>query len=177
MERATIIELARRSAHLTQGELAARAGTTQSAVSMYERRRKVPLLDVAERLVQAAGADLGMVTGVTWDAEMVTRISGFCFPDRLWRVEIPGCFDTVRIAEYGGAELGEWDLRKREDRKGAYAHLLAKGSAQQLMRWVDGALLVDVWDELDLLPRIRAAWAPAVQAATAGQIMDVHVVS
>jgi transcriptional regulator with XRE-family HTH domain len=64
VERPTIIELARRAAGLTQAELAHRAGTTQSAVSMYERRRKVPLLDVAERLVQAAGADLGMVTRV-----------------------------------------------------------------------------------------------------------------
>ena len=51
VERPTIIELARRAAGLTQAELARRAGTTQSAVSMYERRRKVPLLDVAERLV------------------------------------------------------------------------------------------------------------------------------
>jgi transcriptional regulator with XRE-family HTH domain len=99
VERQTIIELARRAAGLTQAELAARAGTTQSTVSMYERRRKVPLLDVAERLMQAAGADLGMVTTVLWEVDFLPGLKAFWYPDRLWRVEVPGCFDRVRMPD------------------------------------------------------------------------------
>ena len=173
--RPTIIELARRGAGLTQAELAARAGTTQSAVSMYERRRKVPLLDVAERLMQAAGADLGMVTTVRWEAELVTPVSGFFYPSRLWRVEVPGCFDTVRMADHvGGTDQEEWDLRDRDDRSRLYENLLVAGAADQIMRWVDGALLIDVWDELNLPPRIRSAWEPAVLAGSAGRIVEVY---
>jgi transcriptional regulator with XRE-family HTH domain len=175
VERVTIIELARRGAGLTQTELAARAGTTQSAVSMYERRRKVPKLDVAERLVQAAGADLGMVTAVVWEAEFLTRATGFYYPDRLWRVEVPGCFDTVRMVDHvGGTTQEEWNLRDRTDRKGLYANLLVKGDARQIMRWVDGALLVDVWEELELPAQIRKAWEPAVQLASTGQVLGAY---
>jgi DNA-binding XRE family transcriptional regulator len=171
----TIIELARRGAGLTQVELAARAGTTQSAVSMYERRRKVPMLDVAERLVQAAGADLGMVTAVVWEAEFLTHATGFYYPDRLWRVEVPGCFDTVRMVDHvGGTTQEEWDLRDRTDRTSLYANLLVKGDAHQIMRWVDGALLVDLWEELELPAQIRTAWEPAVDLASTSQVLDAY---
>ena len=174
MDRLTIIELARRGAGLTQAELAHRAGTTQSAVSMYERRRKVPMLDVAERLVQAAGADLGMVTGVVWEVEFLTGLKEFWYPDRLWRVAVPGFFDRVRMPDLvGGTEQGEWDLRRRADRRGLYENLLVEGTQHMIMRWVDAALLVDLWAELMLPDKIRAAWEPAVWAATAGREWDV----
>jgi transcriptional regulator with XRE-family HTH domain len=175
VERPTIIELARRGGGLTQAELALRAGTTQSAVSMYERRRKVPMLDVAERLVQAAGADLGMVTAVVWEAEFLTHATGFYYPDRLWRVEVPGCFDTFQMVDHvGGTTQEEWHLRDRTNRKGLYQNLLVKGDAHQIMRWVDGALLVDVWEKLELPAQIRSAWEPAVQLASTGQLVGIY---
>lgn len=171
VERSTIIELARRGAGLTQAELAARAGTTQSAVSMYERRRKVPMLDVAERLVQAAGADLGMVTTVVWEVDFLPGLKAFWYPDRLWRVEVPGCFDTVLMPDLvGHTGQGEWDLRDRTDRRRLYENLMVEGDQHIIMRWVDAALLVDVWSELVLPERIRAAWEPAVEAASSGRV-------
>ena len=42
------------------------------------------------------------------------------------------------------------------------------------MRWVDGALLVDLWEELELPDQIRAAWAPAVELASASRVLDVY---
>ena len=174
VERPTIVEVARRGAGLTQAELAARAGTTQSAVSMYERRRKVPLLDVAERLMQAAGADLGMVTTVVWEVDFLPGLKAFWYPDRLWRVEVPGCFDRVRMPDLvGGTGQDEWDLRHRTDRRRLYENLLIEGTRHMIMRWVDGALLVDVWTELVLPEKVRAAWEPAVAAASAGRSRDV----
>jgi DNA-binding XRE family transcriptional regulator len=174
VERPTIIELARRGAGLTQAELAGRAGTTQSAVSMYERRRKVPMLDVAERLVRAAGADLGMVTRVVWEVAFLPGLRAFRYPDRLWRVEVPGCFNTVLMPDLvGHTGQGEWDLRDRADRRRLYENLMAEGDQQMMMRWVDGALLVDVWSELVLPEKIRAAWEPAVAAASSGGVRGV----
>lgn len=174
MERPTIIELARRGAGLTQAELAHRAGTTQSAVSMYERRRKVPMLDVAERLMQAAGADLGMVTRVVWEVDFLPGLKAFWYPDRLWRVEVPGCFDTVLMPDLvGHTDKGEWDLRDRADRRRLYENLLAEGDQHMIMRWADGALLMDLWSELVLPEKIRAAWEPAVEAASSGRVRGV----
>jgi transcriptional regulator with XRE-family HTH domain len=174
VERPTIIEVARRAAGLTQARLALRAGTTQSAVSMYERRRKVPTLDVAERLMQAAGADLGMVTLVVWEVGVLPGPKAFHYPDRLWRVEVPGCFDTVRMPDLvGRTGRGEWHLRDRSDRRGLYENLIVAGTPQMMLRWVDGALLVDAWPQLRLPAQIRAAWEPAVRAASAGRSFDV----
>lgn len=174
MARPTIIELARVAAGLTQAELAGRAGTTQSAVSMYERRRKVPMLDVAERLVQAAGADLGMVTTVVWEVDFLPGLKAFWYPDRLWRVEVPGCFDTVTMPDLvGHTGQDEWDLRDRTDRRRLYENLLAEGNQHMIMRWVDAALLVDVWSELVLPAKIRAAWEPAIEAAWSCRVRGV----
>jgi transcriptional regulator with XRE-family HTH domain len=170
VERLTIIELARRGAGLTQAELARGAGTTQSAVSMYERRRKVPMLDVAERLMQAAGADLGMVTTVVWEVDFLPGLKAFWYPDRLWRVEVPGCFDTVVMPDLvGRTGQDEWDLRHRPDRRRLYENLLSEGDQHMITRWVDGALLVDVWSELVVPDKIRTAWEPAVAAASTGR--------
>ena len=141
---------------------------------MYERRRKVPLLDVAERLMQAAGADLGMVTTVVWEVDFLPRLKAFWYPDRLWRVEVPGCFDRVRMPDLvGRTEQDEWDLRDRTDRRRLYENLLIEGDQHMMMRWVDGALLVDVWSELVLPAKIRAAWETAVEAASAGRGLSV----
>lgn len=174
MDRPTIIELARRAAGLTQAELARWAGTTQSAVSMYERRRKVPMLDVAERLVQAAGADLGLVTTVVWEVDFLPGLKAFWYPDRLWRVEVPGCFDTVLMPDLvGHTDKGEWDLRDRTDRRRLYENLMVEGDQHMIMRWVDGALLVDLWTELALPEKIRATWEPPVEAASSGRVRGV----
>ncbi|MDP9443544.1 MAG: transcriptional regulator [Actinomycetota bacterium] len=138
-------------------------------MSMYERRRKVPMLDVTERLLWAAGSDLGMVTQVVWEIDYLSGLKEFWYPSRLWRVEVPGCFDTVGMPDLiGQTGQDEWDLRKRDDRRHLYELLLIEGTQHMIQRWVDGALLVDIWDELKLPKKIRAAWEPAVRAAAAG---------
>lgn len=51
----------RRDAGLTQSELAERLGTTQSAVSRWERGLDEPRLSTLGRIVAACGRRLGMV--------------------------------------------------------------------------------------------------------------------
>ena len=64
-------------------------------------------------------------------------------------------------------------VRDRTDRRRLYENLLAEGDQHMMMRWVDGALLVDVWTELVLPAKIRAAWESAVEAASAGRGLNV----
>lgn len=54
--------------------------------------------------------------------------------------------------------MRDWHLRDREECKGAYEQLIRRGLPQQMMGWIDGALLVDIWDELDLAAPVREAW-------------------
>lgn len=50
-----LIREARRLAGLTQAELARRLGTTQSAVSNWERNRDIPRVDTLARILEACG--------------------------------------------------------------------------------------------------------------------------
>lgn len=46
-----------------------------------------------------------------------------------------------------------------------------------IYRWVDGALLVDLWPELDLPDPVRSAWQPLIDAAPQGPTEDPTGVS
>jgi transcriptional regulator with XRE-family HTH domain len=53
-----LLERARRFAGLSQEELAARAGTSRTTLSAYERGHKSPNLATASRIVESAGLEL-----------------------------------------------------------------------------------------------------------------------
>lgn len=55
-----LIRTARRQAGLTQQALAARAATSQAAVSAYESGRRSPSVDTLARILDAAGFELRM---------------------------------------------------------------------------------------------------------------------
>lgn len=56
---ANLLKEARLAAGLTQVELARRAATSQSAVAAYESATKVPSAETLDRLLRAAGAQIG----------------------------------------------------------------------------------------------------------------------
>lgn len=58
MEASALIRTARERAHLTQAELAARAGTSQPAVSRYEAATASPSVETLDRLLASMGARL-----------------------------------------------------------------------------------------------------------------------
>ncbi len=174
MERPTIIEIARKARGWTQRELAGAAGTSQPTLSAYERREKSPSLAVAERLIGEAGYSLKL--DVTVDFTQVTfNGHDICWiPDRLWRVEPRLCFSKVTFPdgpvsrETGEWVMRAWDLAVREERRRVYGYLLRAGLPLWIYRWVDGALLVDLWPELDLPDLVRDAWQPLIDAARNG---------
>jgi predicted nucleotidyltransferase/DNA-binding XRE family transcriptional regulator len=60
MDTSTMLKQARRSARLTQSELAARAGTSQPAVARYETGVASPSVRTLDRLLHAAGFRLAL---------------------------------------------------------------------------------------------------------------------
>jgi transcriptional regulator with XRE-family HTH domain len=165
VDRVTIIEIARRSAGLSQGELARLARTTQSAVSDYERRRKSPALAVTERLLAAAGSDVMVVPAVEFEQHDHTEVGAFLVANRLWPLLPPLCFDRVRLRDRGGAGEVVWDLAVRADRILLYELVLCDGTADAILACVDGALLVEAWPDMDLPAPIRKAWQPLIDEA------------
>jgi len=85
----------------------------------------------------------------------------------LWAVEPPMCFATIQMPDLiHNTDKMHWGMRDRTERRGAYEQLIRRGMPQQMIRWIDGGLLVDLWDELDLPEPVRQAWEPAVRFAT-----------
>ena len=56
-----LIWLARDASHLTQTELADRAGVPQSTISSIERGHRQPSVEFLIKIIQAAGLDLRLV--------------------------------------------------------------------------------------------------------------------
>ena len=166
MDRAYLIEHARRARGLTQAQLAARSGTSQATLSAYERGVKSPTLKVAARVIAATGHDLNLRVHIDWVEHHPPGIVRFWAPNILWSVEPPDCFATLAIPDFiRNTGMQDWDMRDREQRKGVYEQLIRRGLPQQMIRWMDGALLVDLWDELDLPDPVREAWKWPIRLA------------
>jgi hypothetical protein len=46
-----------------------------------------------------------------------------------------------------------------------YEIVLQEGRPADILAYVDGALLLDLWDELVLPRTVRSAWTPVIQAS------------
>ena len=97
MDRAYLIEVARRASGLTQAELATRSGTSQATMSAYERGLKSPTLKVAARILEAAGYDLNLRRLIDWVEHEAPGVGHFWVPSTLWHVETPDCFASLGV--------------------------------------------------------------------------------
>jgi len=168
---AGLILKARHGSGLSQRALAEKAGTSQATLSAYERGVKTPSLAVAERIVEAAGYRLDLVTQVHFTQQVAPGVRPFWVPNRLWRGKLPDCFATISMRDPAYLRgVTRFTLRRRASRRRMYEKLLRNGLPDELIDWIDGALLVDIWDELKLPQPIRRAWQPAVDLAGNGPI-------
>ena len=55
--------------------------------------------------------------------------------------------------------------RDADDVKTVYEVVLQEGRPADILAYVDGVLLVDLWDDLVLPRAVRSAWAPVVQTS------------
>jgi transcriptional regulator with XRE-family HTH domain len=167
----------RRAAGLSQDELAGRAGTSRTAVSAYEHGRKSPSLDTVDRLVAAAGYELEarpriefaeVAAGRGRVVRVSNRLPGLPVEQALAEVELPL---AVNWSQPGRV----FRLSDRGDRARVYELVLREGSDADVVTYIDGALLVDLWDELVLPRAVRAAWSPLIDQVRG--VVDMPVVA
>lgn len=174
----TVIEEARLASGLGQAQLAALAGTSQPTLSAYERGKKSPGLAAAERIVNAAGWNIALQPRVSFTEHPAPPGFRFPFtvPDRLWRLEAPGCFRTIKFFDLIEDDNDRfwWDLSARADRKLVYERLLTYGDEASLIHCVDGALLIDLWNEMEVPEPMRTHWAAVVEATLHAPIPAEH---
>lgn len=155
---------ARRAADLSQEEMAHRAATSRPTLSAYEHGRKSPSLATAARIVAAAGFDLGLVPRIVFTQRPVGRGRAIMVPSHLPRLDPDAAFAVVELPLHlNWSDPGRtFDLRERRQRARVYEVVLREGRPDDILTYVDGLLLMDLWDELVLPVEVRAAWSPVV---------------
>jgi len=162
---------ARRASGLSQAEVARRAGTSRPTVSAYEHGHRNPTLDTIERLLSVNGQQLALVPVLRFEQRSDRRGKPFYLPDQLpGRLPASEAVGTIVLPPHV-----DWStpgtpraMSDRRQRILAYQALLAEGEPADIMRFVDGVLLVDGWPDMRLPVAIRLAWQPLVDRAVAG---------
>jgi transcriptional regulator with XRE-family HTH domain len=162
---AELLERVRVSSGLTQEELARRAGTSRPTLSAYEHGRKSPTVDTFVRLLSGAGWELAAQPQVSFTQRPSPRARPAWVPDRLPRLDVERALAVVELPLHlnWSAPGRVFDLRSRADRARVYEIVLQEGAPADILTYVDGALLVDLWDDLVLPRAVRSAWAPLVR--------------
>ena len=60
----------------------------------------------------------------------------------------------------------EYEVRDRRQRARLYEVVIREGMPQDLMAYIDGALLIDSWNELVLPRNVRVHWQSLIEAAS-----------
>jgi transcriptional regulator with XRE-family HTH domain len=162
-----LLERVRQEAGFSQEELAARAGTSRPTLSAYERGRKSPTLATVERLIDSAGFQLTAEPKITFREVRLRRGRPVFVADRLWRLSVKDAVAAVALPlELNWSHPGAtFRLSDRRQRARCYEVVLREGMPADLLRFVDGALLVDLWPDLVLPSEIRNAWQPVIDEA------------
>jgi len=158
---------ARERAGLTRAELARRSATSRPTLSAYEHGRVSPTLDTLERVVAATGHRLEIVRVPQWAEVSIGRGRVAHVVDALARLATHDAVATIELPLHldWSSRDRTADLSHRQQRLRAYEAILREGRPVDIERFVDGALLVDAWDELVLPRPIRAAWQPVIDEA------------
>jgi hypothetical protein len=141
--------------------LAAPPGTGGAA---YEHGRKSPTVATFARLLSGAGWELAALPHVSFTQQPSPRGRPTWVPDRLPRLDVARALAVVDLPLHlnWSAPAPAFDLRSRADRARVYEIVLQDGRPPDILAYVDGALLVDLWDDLVLPRAVRSAWAPLV---------------
>ena len=158
--KSNLLERARVEAGLSQDELAERAGTSRTTISAYEHGRKSPTLATATRLLSGAGFELTIEPSITFTEVQLRQGRPVFVPNRLWRLSIREAFTSVTLPlGLNWSRPGAvFELSDRRQRARCYEIVLREGTPDDLRRYIDGALLIDIWPDLVLPRELRAAW-------------------
>jgi transcriptional regulator with XRE-family HTH domain len=165
MDSAELLEQARRRAGLTRAELARRAATSRPTLAAYASGAKIPTLATALRIIRAAGFDLDLSPVVEFVDAPGRAGRLLPVPTRLPRLPVEAAFGRVRLPLYLNWSDPEriYDLADRQQRARVYEIVLREGTADDILTYIDGALLLDLWPDLVLPADVKQAWAQTVQ--------------
>lgn len=164
-----LLERVRVGVGLTQEELARRAGTSRTTLSAYEHGRKSPTVATFARLLSEAGCDLAAQPHVSFTQQSASRGRPVWVPDRLPRLDVARALAVVELPLHlnWSAPGRVFDLGSRPDRARVYEIVLQEGRPADILAYIDGALLADLWADLVIPRAVRSAWDPVIRAAGA----------
>lgn len=172
MARGNVIRQARDEAGLSQAALSQISGTSRPTLSAYEHDRKSPTLATAARIVAAAGYDLAITPRIEFRHVAVDRGRPVQVPTALPRLPLHRALATVELPLHlnWSDRARRYDLRDRRQRARVYGIVLREGRPDDVLTYVDGALLADLWDELVLPRAIRTAWHAVATGETTQKV-------
>jgi transcriptional regulator with XRE-family HTH domain len=166
MAAADLLSDARRRAGLSQRALAERTGTSRERVSAYEHGHTSPTVATAERLLAATGHRLVAEPRIDFVRRDTGRGRTVEVPTRLPRLPAEQALATVILpVQLNWSQPGRtFHLTNRSERARVYEAVLTDGGPEDVLRYVDGVLLVDLWDEMVLPRGVRQEWGPLIEA-------------
>lgn len=167
MEPGRLLAEARHAAGLSQDELAERAGTSRSTLSSYEHGHRSPTMATATRILAAADFELTTTPTITFTEHTTARGRSVLVPSHLPRLDPDRALATVTLPLHlnWSQPARTFTLRDRRQRARVYEIVLREGTIDDLRTYIDGVLLIDLWDDLVLPQDVRAAWAPLIEQA------------
>jgi len=153
---------AEHAAGLTQSAVARLAQTSRPTLSAYEHGRKSPTLDTAARVLAATGHVLNAEPIIEFTEQLTARGRVLAIPTHLPRLPVEQALRRVVLPLHlNWSDPGRtFDLADRQQRARVYEIVLREGGPDDVRTYIDGALLVDLWDVRVLPAEISAAWAP-----------------
>lgn len=89
----------------------------------------------------------------------------FWLAHQLWRLDPVRAFATVVLPgphHDWPVPRQRFHLDDRADRARTYEIVLREGGPMDMLDYIDGALLIDIWHDLELPDPIRRAWQPLI---------------
>ena len=169
MDGGEILAQARHEAGLSQEELAIRSGTSRPTLSAYEHGHRSPTLRTAQRILAAADHELTATARITFTEHATSRGRPVLVPSRLPRLDPGQALAAVNLPLHldWSASNRRYDLRDRRQRARVYEITLREGAAEDLLTYIDGVLLAELWDDLVLPREVRSAWEPLIRSSLA----------
>jgi hypothetical protein len=88
-------------------------------------------------------------------------------PNQLWKLNPADAFRTVQLPlSVNWSNPGkEFDLSVRRQRARLYEVVIREGMPKDILKFIDGSLLIDLWQEIVLPQVIRTHWEVTIDAA------------
>jgi hypothetical protein len=124
-------------------------------------------LDTAERLLAVAGYELTLQHRINFSEVKMPRGRRIHVPNRLWQLNPVDAFRTVQLPlSVNWSNPGkEFDLSVRRQRARLYEIVIREGMPKDILKFIDGSLLIDLWQEIVLPQAIRTHWEVTIDAA------------